>query len=266
MKNRLEKILVDCLCDTLHVMLCSESSGAICTINSLVSRYSLFNFLKARSPEAMQLYFRQIPTWHCLIIDSRCTFSEEFFSFVRELPCWVPIIVLADSLSEDFLRIHGMSVNNNDCIVIQNVSQYSNIKLETDKKSVTVCSLRSFKKLFPMLQLQSIRKKLMPKMMPEELVQKALDVLFNQNPLTVEDWSAILGSTPRKFQRMFKHYTSYSPKKLIALYHAYRIAFETMGRHEEVGKGVISAYILDDRAKKRVMEYVLSRRSQLLSI
>lgn len=263
MKNGLENILVDCLCDTLHVMLCSESSGAICTINSLISRYPLFNFLKARSLEAMKLYFRQIPVWHCLIIDSRCSFSEDFFSAVRRHPFWVPIIVLADSLSENFLRIHGMFVDRDNCIVMQNVSQ-NNKKLKTEKKCITICSLCSFKKLFPVLQVQSIKKKLMAKM-PEGMAQKAVDLLFDRSPLTVEDWSAIMNSTPRKFQRIFKQYTNYSPKKLIALYHAYRIAFATMNKHEDFGKGVISAYILDDRSKTRVMEYVLSRRSQLLA-
>lgn len=266
MKNRLESILVDCLCDTLHVMLCSESSGAICTINSLIGRYPLFNFLKARSPDAMKLYFRQIPAWQCLIFDSRCSFSEEFFSTIKNLPLWVPIIMLADSVSDDYMRIHNMIAETNDYITLKNGTQNDSSNSAVGKKCIIVCPIRSFKKLFPMLQLHSIRKKLMPKMMPEGLVQKAINVLFTQNPLTVEDWSIILGSTPRKFQRMFKHYTNYSPKKLIALYHAYRIAFETMGRHEEYGKGVISAYILDDRSKKRVMEYVLSRRSQLLSV
>ncbi len=265
MKTRLENILVDCLCDTLHVMLCSESTGAVCTINSLIGRYPLFNFLKARSCDAMKLYLRQIPSWECLVVDSRCTFSEEFFSTVKKIPFWVPIILLADSVSEDYLRIHGMTLESNGNIVLANGSPDEKGDQGIDKKCVTVCPLRSFKRLFPMIQLQSIRKKIMPKMLPEELVQNAIDVLFKQNPLTVEDWSATLGSTPRKFQRMFKNYTNYSPKKLITLYHAYRIAFETMGKHEELGKGVFSAYILDDRSRKRVMEYVLSRRSQLLS-
>lgn len=266
MKTRLENILVDCLCDTLHVMLCSESSGAVCTINSLIGRYPLFNFLKARSCDAMKLYFRQIQAWHCLVFDSRCTFSEEFFTTVRNIPFWVPVILLADSVSEDYLRTHGMTVESNGNIVINSGSPDGKADHTTHKKCVIVCPLRSFKRLFPMIQLHSIRKKLMPNMLPEELVQKAIDLLFRQNPLTVEEWSATLESTPRKFQRMFKQYTNYSPKKLIALYHAYRIAFETMGRHEELGKGLFSAYILDDRSKKRVMEYVLSRRSQLLSV
>lgn len=261
MKNRLENILVDCLCDTLHVMLCSESSGAICTINSLISRYPLFNFLKARTADAMKLYFRQIPPWHCLIHDSRCSFSEEFFTTVKNLPFWVPVILLADSLSDDYMRIHDMIAETDEF-----GTQKENSSSAHSKKSIIVCPLRSFKRLFPVIQLQSIRKKLISKMMPDGAVQKALDVLFSQNPLTVEKWSAVLDSTPRKFQRMFKNYTNYSPKKLIALYHAYRIAFETMGRHEEQSKGVISAYIMDDRSKKRVMEYVLSRRSQLLSV
>lgn len=265
MKNRLEKILVECLCDTLHVMLCSDSSGTICTINSLVGRYPLFNFLKARSPDAMRLYFRQIPTWHCLIFDSRCTFAEEFFITIKHLPLWAPIIMLADSISDDYMRLHNMIAETNDYITIRNGIQDDSGIYNVRKKCIIICPIKSFIKLFPLLQLHTIRKKLMPNRMPEGMVLKALNVLFARNPLTVEDWSIMLGSTPRKFQRMFRHYTNYSPKKLIALYHAYRIAFETMGKHEDYGKSIISAYILDDRAKKKVMEYVLSRRSQLLN-
>lgn len=270
MKIRLENVLVDCLNDTLHIMLCSESSGTICTINSLIDRYPMFNFLKARSADAMKLYFRQIPTWHCLILDSRCSFSEDFFAVMRELPIWVPIIVLADYLSEDYLRMYSLSADTNKSEDTENVTLNDNPSdkktLSLEKRKVIVSPLRSFKNLFPMLQVESIKKKLMQKSMPDGFAQEALGVLFAQNPITVEEWSSTLDSTPRKFQRMFKNYTFYSPKKLIALYHAYRIAFETIGRDEEYGKGIISAYVLDERSKKRVLEYVLSRRSQLLSV
>ena len=270
MKIRLENVLIDCLNDTLHIMLCSESSGAICTINSLIERYSMFNFVKARSADAMWFYFRQIPAWHCLILDSRCGFSEDFFAVMRESPLWVPIIVLADYLSEDYLRMHGFKEDTKNSNDTQGVNFNDNptvIKtLLLEKRKVIVSPLRSFKNLFPMLLVESIKKKLMQKVMPDGFALKAMDVLFDQNPITVEEWSSILDSTPRKFQRMFKNYTYYSPKKLIALYHAYRIAFETVGKNEEYGKGVISAYILDDQSKKRVLEYVLSRRSQLLAV
>lgn len=265
MKNRLETILIDCLCDTLHVMLCSESSGTICTINSLISRYPLFNFIKVRSFDAMNMYLNQIPVWHCLIIDSRCSFTEEFVQSVRDLPFWVPVIFLSDSLSKEFMHDHGMYVNKNGCIILKNESKYTNGKRITGEKLIIECSLKSFKQLFPTLQFQSIRRKLLIKM-PDELVFKAMSILFEKNPISVEEWSATMNSTPRKFQRMFKNYTNYSPKKLITLYHAYRIAFSTMQRFEDFGRGVISAYILDEHSKKRVMEYVLTRRSQLLSV
>ena len=270
MKIKLENVLIDCLNDTLHIMLCSESSGTICTINSLIDRYPMFNFLKARSSDAMKLYFRQIPTWHCLILDSRCGFSEDFFAVMRELPLWVPIIVLADYLSEDYLRMYSLSADTNNSDDTQNFTFNDNPSdkktLLLEKRKVIVFPLRSFKNLFPMLQVESIKKKLMQKSMPDGFALEALEVLFAQNPITVEEWSSTLDSTPRKFQRMFKNFTYYSPKKLIALYHAYRIAFETIGRDEEYGKGIISAYVLDERSKKRVLEYVLSRRSQLLSV
>lgn len=264
MKNGLENILVDCLCDTLHVMLCSESSGVVCTVNSLIERYPLFNFMKARSKDAMELYFRKIPSWHCLIIDSRSSFSSDFYTLVQELPYWVPIIVLSDIITDEYLSSHNMYRNEYNTIIMQTKTQRDTKKGDLIKKNVTQCSFNSFKRLFPELQLNCIKKKLMAKMMPDGPVDGALNVLFNQNPLTVEDWSVVLDSTPRKLQRMFKQHTDYSPKKLIALYHAYRIAFTTLDKQEDFCKGVISTYILDERSKKRVMEYVLSRRSQLL--
>lgn len=270
MKIRLENVLVDCLNETLHLMLCSESTGTICTINSLVDRYPMFSFAKARSSDAMKLYFRQLPVWHCLLLDSRCNFCEDFFSAVKEFPLWVPVIVLADSISEEQMQQYGLSFCKNDKTDIQDLVLNDNPPnreyLYLEKRRIIVSPLRSFKNLFPLIQVESIKKKLMQRLMPDGFVQKALDLLFKHNPVTVEEWSSFLDSTPRKFQRMFKNYTYYSPKKLIALYHAYRIAFETIGRDEDFGKGIISAYIMDERSKKRVLEYVLSRRSQLLSV
>lgn len=270
MKIRLENVLIDCLNDTLQAMLCSESSGTICTINSLIDRYPMLSFIKARSADTMKRFYRQVPVWHCLILDSRCSFCENFFSAVKETPHWVPIILLADYVSEDYMRMYGLSLDKNDSTDIQNLALYEKpsrrAKLYIEKKQIIVFPLRSFKNLFPVIQVESIKKKLMQKLMPDGFVHKAMKILFDQNPVTVEEWSSTIDSTPRKFQRMFKKYTYYSPKKLIALYHAYRIAFETIGRDEDYGKGIISAYILDERSKKRVLEYVLSRRSQLLSV
>jgi AraC-like DNA-binding protein len=126
--------------------------------------------------------------------------------------------------------------------------------------------LSRFERFLPLLQLQSIRKKLVPDTPPEGVMQNALDVLCKHHPVSVEDWSTLINSTPRKFQRLFKQYTGYSPKKMVALYHAYRIAFQTMGKIEDPGNGVVSAYVMEENAKTRIMEYVLSRRSQLFSV
>lgn len=265
MKNRLESILVDCLCDSLQVMLCSESAGAICTINSLISRYSLFNFIKASNIETFNAYLNKIPIWHCLIVDSRCSFLDELFSLIQEIPYWLPVIVLNDSVSNDFLNTHNISVVEENLFIMRNRAKFSRNALITADKQIIFCPISSFKSLFPMLQLHCLRRKLLKKI-PVGLAAKAISILFNQNPLTVEQWSATMNSTPRKFQRLFRYFTNYSPKKLITLYHAYRIAFESMHLFEDFGKGVISAYILDEQEKKRIMEYVLTRRSLILNV
>jgi AraC-like DNA-binding protein len=213
----------------------------------------------------MKMYLDQVPIWHCLIIDSRCSFAYDFFQFIKELPFWIPVILLIDSLTEEFMHTHGLYVNKKGCIILKSDSNYPKKKIITGEKLIIECSLKSYKQLFPILQFQSIRRKLLIKM-PDEQVFESMKILFERNPISVEEWSAHMNLTPRKFQRMFKNYTKYSPKKLITLYHAYRIAFSTMQRFEDFGRGVISAYILDEHSKKRVMEYVLTRRSQLLSI
>jgi hypothetical protein len=270
MKIRLENVLVDFLSKTLHIMLCSESSGTICTIYSLIDHYPMFSFSKARSSEAMKSYFRQVPAWHCLILDSRCNFCDDFFLAVKEFPLWVPVIMLADYVSEGSMRMHGLSVSRDSIHDVRNLVLYDNpshrATLYLDNKRIIVSPLRSFRQLYPVIHRESITKKLVQKLMPEGLIRMAMDILFTQNPVTVEEWSSIIDSTSRKFQRMFKNYTFFSPKKFIALYHAYRIAFETAGREKDYTKGIISAYIMDERSKKRLLEYVLTRRSQLLSV
>jgi len=270
MKTRLEKILVDCLCDTLNVMLCSESPGIINAIESVIQPYPFFAFFKAGSAECMRTCIRQVNSWHCLIIDSRCSFTDEFLSVAREFPLWIPVIILADYLSEEFLRLHGISVEQDAASSFQNITindtRYDYLKLAKEKKCVTVYPFKSIKNLLPLIQAECLKKKLMQRLIPDGVVERSLDILFKQNPLSVDEWSLVLDSTPRKFQRMFKNYTFYSPKKLLALYHAYRIAFETVGNREEFCLGVVSAIVMDERTKKRLLEYVLSRRSQLLAV
>jgi hypothetical protein len=137
---------------------------------------------------------------------------------------------------------------------------------KTKTRNITVCPLSNLEKLLPIIQESSIKKKLIPKILPVDLVDNAIEVLFKRNPVTVEKWTALLNIPPRKLQRAFKQFTGYSPKKVITLYHAYRIAFDTFNRLSNTYLKANSSYEVDDRSKTRVIEYVLSRQSQLFTV
>jgi AraC-like DNA-binding protein len=175
---------------------------------------------------------------------------------------WVPIIIVADTVTTDMLGSSGVIQPHLNRPVLEDGFRCST--LASGKHYAVHYPPGNLSRMSSLLQLQSIRKKLLPQRIPGAEMLSALDVLFRRNPLSVETWSGHLNSTPRKLQQLFKEYTLYTPKKLIALYHAYRIAFEAAARQDEKGKGIIPAYLLDERSRKRVMEYILSRRSQFL--
>lgn len=265
MKSRLENILVDCLCNTLHVLFCSECFTTTNVISSLLCKYPVFALYKARTVFALNNYLQQMQPWECLIIDSRASFTPVFFDLVRKLPYWVPIVLLTDYAPEEFFMEKGIREKEGEYILTGDlIPGEDGEAINARKKIVRISPLRSFKDFLPTVQHMCLKKKLMSKMAPCCIGEKAFGYLFSHNPLSVDEWSYLINEPARKFQRMFRNYTDHSPKKLIALYHAYRIAFETLERHKPIYRGTIPAYIVDDRSKTRVMEYVLSRRSQLL--
>jgi AraC-like DNA-binding protein len=133
-----------------------------------------------------------------------------------------------------------------------------------EEKPVAVCPAANNGVLMHHVQEWAIKRKLVSRAL-DGLAQEAMGALFRKNPLSVDDWSSIMGVKPRRFQREFKLFTDLSPKKILALYHAYRIAFTVADEHNNREKGVIPAYIVDERSKERVMEYVLTHRSALLT-
>lgn len=260
MKNRLENILVDCLCNTLHVMLCSEHQSTTCSVESLLRQYPLFNLFKAKSPEVMRYYFRQVAMWHCVLVDSRCSFADECRWEVAGLSSWVPLVSLDAAAGETVPGSTGIDERGAEEIGTAEAP----VARMSHGLAATSCSPSDHGRLVRMLQMKSISKMLIPGP-PEGLVERALYALFERNPLTVEDWSDMVDASPRKFQRDFKRFGGLSPKKLVALYHAYRIAFDVVEKRENRHRGVVSAYVVDGHSRERVMEYVLSRRCQLLT-
>ncbi|MBN1982788.1 MAG: hypothetical protein JW795_14740 [Chitinivibrionales bacterium] len=265
MMSRLENVLVKCLCDSLSVALCSESIELIGNINSIIGRYPLFNFTRIRSVEALKSCTCGISEWLCLIVDARCSFLSEILTSLRETPHWMPIVLMADSISDEFITQNGFGRKDTDIITFCLPHTSDHQTEQGQNKQFYICPLRGYKRMFDILLIESIKKKLFSRKLSSGVAQEAQKVLFDQNPVTVEGWAEQLDLTPRKLQRVLKYYSDFSPKKIISLYHAYHIAFSTIDETKNIYKGIIPAYLLDDQSKRRVMEYVLSRRSQLLS-
>lgn len=263
MENKLENTLVACLCNTLQIMLCSESPDTVHSVKTLLKRYPLFNLTKIGTLIKLHEEISRTQEWHTVIIDGNCSFSKELFSCLKGLS-WMPIIVLRDSLSKEILQYMETFFDNQDYAILEDVTKYMVTKRK--RRNISVCPLSNLARLLPMIQETSIKKKLISRIIPVDLTEDAIDVLFQQNPLTVEEWATILNVSPRKLQRALKQFTGYSPKKVITLYHAYQIAFNKFDRLNDENQGTNSSYVVDERSKTRVIEYVLSRQSKLFAV
>jgi hypothetical protein len=211
----------------------------------------------------MEELLRDARGWHVAVIDEQCQFSSDFMFLVRSYSQWLPVITLTNSWSIrsmssarslgngiDAKNGHSDAGDKHACIV--------------EDEPVAKCAANSMGHLMHYVQQWAIMRKLVNKAL-SGLAHEAMEALFKDNPLSVDDWSSIMGVKPRRFQREFKLFTDLSPKKILALYHAYRIAFSVIDEHNSREKGIIPAYIVDGRSRERVMEYVLTHRSALLT-
>lgn len=261
MKNGLENVVIECLCDSLRVLLCAEAPGIICSVTSLVGRNPLFNFLKATSADAATLYIQQLLQWQCIIIDSKCSFMKEVLCIINQQSLWIPVIVLADKVVTEPVQPIG---NDKDMVMYAHLYRTKR-KMQKVYNSIQICSRSSLKELMPLLQDVSVRKKLMKKK-PQGFAEKAFDTLCAQNPISVDQWALYLESTSRKIHRAVNSFSDYIPRHMVALYHAYRIAFQSITdeSHKESNKGETVPYRLDEHERKRIMEYFLLNRSILV--
>ncbi|MBD3392275.1 MAG: hypothetical protein GF418_09425 [Chitinivibrionales bacterium] len=261
MRCHLETVLVDCLRDTLHVMLCSGSSETVRAVGRSLKQGALFSLFKAKSPQTMEELLGQVHAWHVVVIDEQCQFAPDFLALARGCRGWLPVIALTNSWSIKSIS----SARPASGADMAGESAGGGLQIEViEEQPVATCPISNPRQLLHHVQEWSIKRKLVSKPL-NGLAAKAMDILFRENPLSVDDWSSVLAVKPRRFQREFKLFTDLSPKKILALYHAYRIAFSVVDEHNNREKGVISAYLVNDRARERVMEYVLTHRSALLT-
>ncbi|MFP4416845.1 MAG: hypothetical protein ACOC41_01020 [Chitinivibrionales bacterium] len=263
MSTQLENVLIDCLRDTLNVMVCTGSDETSRTIERVLKRYPTYSIFHADSLDVAETLFRQVKAWHGLIIDGQSDGAEEWILAAQQFSPWLPQIIIADEQTVE-------SLFSRADLQQQRVLDIDNIRRSDEKMPiggidlVATCPINRLSTMLPVLQIWSLKRKLVARE-PEGLMEEAMNALFYNNPQGVEEWSSMVGAKPRKFQREFKLFTNLPPKKMLALYHAYRISFDVMDEKNQKEEGIFPAYMVDARAKSRMMEYVLTRRSTLLS-
>lgn len=256
MKPGLENVLVNCLQGTLNIMIYSDSPLFMRSSERMLSGYTIYNLFKAKSTDEFDFLFRQVNSWHAFIVDEQCQSLDECLQRVNENSRWIPVILLVEPFSSNSSSVASEKARKKNNIDSDGIEMY-------ECKVAASCPINKRQSFLQTLQMLSIERKLFSDK-PNGLIQNAVEVLFNSNPYCVGSWASVLHSTQRKFQRQLKQFTSLSPKKLLALYHAYRIAFEILSEQDDHKKGVIPAYVIDEQSKTRIMEYVLMRRSSLL--
>ncbi len=263
MSTQLENVLIDCLRDTLNVMVCTGSDETSRTIERVLKRYPTYSIFHADSLEVAETLFRQVKAWHGLIIDGQSNGAEAWISAAQQFSPWMPQIVLADNSTAETL-FNKADIREHTVLPIDQVRQSEEKMPIGGTNLIATCPASALPEMLPVLQVWSIKRKLVARE-PEGLMEEAIKALFYNNPQGVEEWSSMVGAKPRKFQREFRLFTNLPPKKMLALSNAYRIAFDVLDERNHKDGGIFPAYMVDARAKSRMMEYVLTRRSTLLS-
>ncbi len=246
MPTQLESILVESLKSTLNVLVFTNSRETLDAVHRKLGQYPMFSLTCVGTREPAEEALRQVRHWHAVLVDSG-RFGNLWPTISESSRHWVPVGLLMDSAQN---RWDDGESEDVPCSI-------------GPQAVVFKCSSRNRREILESVQYWSLTRQLFSTL-PDRFALKAFKRLCSDNPVTVEEWSALVNSNPRKFQREFKHYSDLSPKKIIALYHANRIAFEVINREIGVKQSPISAYLVDDKSRARVMEYVLTRRRTLL--
>jgi AraC-like DNA-binding protein len=248
MPTQLESILIECLKGTLKVLVYTDSRDTLSAINQKLSPYPMFSLTCVGAQSLAEEALRQVRHWHAVVVDSG-RLGNLWPTVSEYCRYWVPVGLLMDGARKKW----GQSEADGE-----------DVPCSIGPRAVVFkCTPRSSREFLESVQYWSLTR-LLFSTQPDRFALKAFKRLCSDNPVTVEEWSELIHSNTRKFQREFKHYSELSPKKIVALYHANRIAFEVINRELGVRQSPISAYLVDDKSRARVMEYVLTRRSMLL--
>jgi hypothetical protein len=235
-------------------------------VERLARDYPAVSLFKATSFESFCELVSNVTNWHCVIIDAETGFGRECCTFINKSCGWVPYVVLTTPWDESSFSC--LNASSEDDVAWKSLcsSLHGEAGSTLDEiRPVAVFAANNLKGLPIAIHRWCLIKKLF-NFYPEGFVKEAVKALFEHNPISVEDWSLLVNVKQRRFQREMKRVSHLSPKQTIALYHAYCIAFAAQGAYlSHPSAQVVHAYIIDKRPKARVMEYVLTHRSTLLS-
>lgn len=257
MFRTMEKILSDWLTDSLNVMICTENVNVSSEIIKGIGKYPTFKVHRVATERVLDLYFSQNVEWHCIIIDNDISFFKKVNQYLMNSNKWLPVIILGGNIPMDY----GKQMHKEDISIYKHA--YFNQVDRTCGLFVELCSKANINRLFSKILANSLKRVLFTKV-PDKKINSIANSLFMINPITVVEWANDNEVSTRKMQRILKGFTDQTPKKLVSIYHAYRMAFANVDPVGNLDCEVFTAHQLNKSNKNRFLEYVLSRRSSLL--
>lgn len=253
MANDLEPILVDSLRNTLHVMLCTRSVNLSYAVERLISPYPMISLFKPEDAVQAVSYLRQVPSWHAVLLDDHFESAQSRFpAAVAALPAYVPLLVMRSPGTAGAPDAPALVVEKPRAMPLD-FAPCASISASAQALYIT----------WNRIQRSCIQRKLLG--VPcYGILHKAMQVLFDKNPATVESWTNLMGMTTHVFRELFARATVLAPKKIIALYHAYRIAFDCCAQTRGGVMDGILPYTISAHNRARMVEYVLVHRSELV--
>lgn len=259
MNQSLEEILSEWLTDTLNILICTESANVASTIMSYVGRYASFKLHRVSNEKVLDLYMKQGITWHCIIIDNELSFSRRVYNYISKFNHWVPIVLMSNNVPENLWNEWIYEKISNEKV------SFHNGESRIEGATIELLDKRRINDFVPVILSNSLKKQFF-KEVPDIEIEKILKMLYLNNPDSVKEWAKINCISNRKIQRMLKSFCRITPKKVLSLYHAYRIALSEVDNSGNLNCEIFAIHELKRSLKIRYMEYCLSRRSVLFNI
>jgi hypothetical protein len=228
-----ETLQVDGLRDTITLLLCSEDPVTIRAVARLVAPCPAFRLVIAHSliRARQHLRYGQVGV---LLVDSGARFGAKAILLVNECHYWLPMVILSRT------RRSGP--------VEPSVWTYLGVEREPADPGpwslLSVCRVTESRRLLAWLQVKGILSRLVSRV-PALRFRRAIQLLFAENPRTVQRWCSLAGIPPRTLQREAAACTTLTLKRLLKLYHAYRTCFAATPSLPDQNAGSIETYRIE---------------------